>query len=153
MNEFPRTIVGGVSVSRMVIGTNWFLGFSHQSRAKDQFIRDLQTRERLTEILCTFLECGVDLAMFPPNQFMVNAVRDAEQKSGRKMSARSPRPSISSPAGLPDAEPEAVFDVVKEMGATFCLPHQCVTDALIDKRAGKIRDIDVYTRHDRASAG
>jgi hypothetical protein len=32
------------------------------------------------------------------------------------------------------------------MGATFCMPHQCVTDALMDKRAGIIRDLDRYTR-------
>ncbi|MEI6168112.1 MAG: hypothetical protein WCS52_13065 [bacterium] len=25
MNTFPRTTVGGVSLSRMIIGTNWFL--------------------------------------------------------------------------------------------------------------------------------
>ena len=26
MQEFPRTTVGGVSLSRMLIGTNWLLG-------------------------------------------------------------------------------------------------------------------------------
>jgi len=40
MEKFPRTIVGGLSVSRLVIGTNWFLGFSHTSRAKDIFIQN-----------------------------------------------------------------------------------------------------------------
>ncbi|KKK56908.1 hypothetical protein LCGC14_3059800, partial [marine sediment metagenome] len=35
MNEFPRTQVEGVSLSRMIIGTNWFLGWSHTSAAKD----------------------------------------------------------------------------------------------------------------------
>jgi hypothetical protein len=38
--QFPRTSVGGVSMPRMVIGTNWLLGFSHTSAAKDKFIVD-----------------------------------------------------------------------------------------------------------------
>ncbi len=40
MNEFPRTKVGGVSLSRMIIGTNWFLGWSHTTAAKDQYIKE-----------------------------------------------------------------------------------------------------------------
>jgi len=32
---FPRTTVGGVSLPRMIIGTNWFLGWSHTTAAKD----------------------------------------------------------------------------------------------------------------------
>ena len=40
MDKFPRTIVGGVSLSRMIIGTNWFLGWSHTTAAKDAFIKE-----------------------------------------------------------------------------------------------------------------
>jgi len=39
MTEFPRTNVGGVSLPRMIIGSNWFLGYSHTSLAKDHFIK------------------------------------------------------------------------------------------------------------------
>ena len=35
MKEFPRTMVGGISLPRLLIGTNWFLGYSHTSLAKD----------------------------------------------------------------------------------------------------------------------
>ena len=38
MTKFPRTKIEDLSVPRMVIGTNWFLGFSHTSRAKDELI-------------------------------------------------------------------------------------------------------------------
>jgi hypothetical protein len=41
-NDFPRTMVGGVSLSRLIIGTNWFLGYSHTSLAKDNFIKSYQ---------------------------------------------------------------------------------------------------------------
>ncbi len=46
MAEFPRTMVGGVSLSRMIIGTNWFFGYSHTSLAKDKFITSYQTRQQ-----------------------------------------------------------------------------------------------------------
>ncbi len=31
MSTFPRTEVGGLSVSRMIVGTNWFLGYTHST--------------------------------------------------------------------------------------------------------------------------
>ena len=36
---FPRTTVEGVSLSRMIIGTNWMLGWSHTSPAADHQIK------------------------------------------------------------------------------------------------------------------
>jgi hypothetical protein len=42
MTEFPRTTVGGVSLPRLIAGTNWFLGYSHTSLAKDRFIKELR---------------------------------------------------------------------------------------------------------------
>ena len=66
MDDFVRTVVGGVSVSRMIIGTNWFLGYSHTSGAKDRFITGYQTRERIAGILEVFLQNGIDTIMgFP----------------------------------------------------------------------------------------
>jgi len=38
LNKFPRTTVGGVSLPCLLVGTNWFLGWSHTSLAKDIFI-------------------------------------------------------------------------------------------------------------------
>ena len=32
---FPRTEVAGISLSRMIIGTNWVLGWSHRSPAEN----------------------------------------------------------------------------------------------------------------------
>ncbi len=43
-------------------------------------------------------------------------------------------------------EPERVFARCKDQRATFCLPHQGITDALTDRRAKKIRDLDLYTK-------
>ena len=146
MSEFPRTTVGGVSLPRLIIGTNWFLGWSHTSRAKDDFIKSLQTRERITEVLTVFMERGVDAIMAPLSDHLERAIRDAEERTGWRM-IRILTPSFNVvPGGPADSEPEVMLDRTKALGATFCMPHQCVTDALIDRMHGEIRDIDRYTQ-------
>ena len=150
MNEFPRTIVGGVSLPRLIVGSNWFLGYSHTSLAKDKFIKDLQTRERIAKILSVFLDSGVDAVMAPPSPLLEEAILDAEDQTGRAM-IRILTPIFNiTPGGDPNNAPEAMFDACKQLNATFCMPHQCVTDALLDRRAGVIRDLDKYTTMIRA---
>jgi hypothetical protein len=145
MNKFPRTTVGGVSLPRMIIGTNWFLGYSHTSLAKDTFIKELQTRERIAEVLAVFLERGIDAVMTPPSQDMEDAIREAEDKAGQRV-IRILTPIFDPlPDGDPESRPEVMFDQAKALGATFCLPHQWVTDTLADRMHRVIRDIDTYT--------
>lgn len=146
MAEFPRTVVGGVSLPRLIIGSNWFKGYSHTSVPKDRFILAYQTRERLTDIFTTFMAAGVDAYMGgDPGPMVLDAIHDAEQRAGRKMILILTPSFNLLPGGDPQAEPEPVLDHYQEIGTTFCLPHQCVTDALLDKRAGVIRDLDRYT--------
>jgi hypothetical protein len=146
MSEFPRTLVGGVSLPRLLVGSNWFLGYSHTSLAKDRFIKDYQSRKRIAEILAVFLESGVDAIMAPPSRPLENAIRAAEERTGRRM-IRILTPQFNLlPGGPLKDSPEAAFDRCKGFGATFCLPHQCVTDALVDRMHNVIRDIDRYTR-------
>src|SRR5512134_78408 len=146
LNEFPRTTVGGVSLPRLLIGSNWFLGYSHATLAKDKFIKDFQTRERIAGVLKVFLEYGIDAVMGPLSQHLEDSICEAEQRSGQRL-IRIYTPAFdlsASPAAENSAE--AVFDQCAAFHATFCLPHQCVTDALVDRRAGVIRDLDRYTR-------
>ncbi|MBN2303482.1 MAG: hypothetical protein JXQ72_03330 [Anaerolineae bacterium] len=145
MIEFPRTTVGGVSLPRLIVGTNWFLGYSHSSLAKDKFIKEFQTRERIAAILTVFMERGVDAVMAPPSDLLEQAIQDVEDRTGRSM-IRILTPSFNvTPGGDPDQEPEVVFDRMKALNATFCLPHQCVTDALLDRMTGEIRHLNRYT--------
>jgi hypothetical protein len=147
MDEFPRTMVGGVSLPRLIIGSNWFKGYSHTSVPKDHFILEYQTRERLTDVFATFMANGVDAYMGgDPGPMVLAAIHDAEQRAGRKMILILTPSFNLLPGGDPATDPEPVLDHYRAIGATFCFPHQCVTDALIDKRAGVIRDLDRYTR-------
>lgn len=145
MNEFPRTMVGGVSLSRMIIGINWFLGWSHTSAAKDAFIKSYQTRQNIADILTVFFESGIDTVMGLPFPILCDAIDEAQDRTGRKaIKIWTPTFNIL-PGGLPEKEPEKVFDEMKEHGGTFCMPHQAMTDALLDRMHGVIRDIDRYT--------
>ncbi|MCU0519947.1 MAG: hypothetical protein MUF84_04560 [Anaerolineae bacterium] len=146
MTMFPRTMVGGVSLPRLLIGSNWFLGYSHTSSAKDKFIKAYQDRDGVAKILTTFLEYGVDAVMGPMSPKLEEAIQEAEQRSGKTMiRILTPHFNIM-PGGPAEMAPERVFDECKALNATFCMPHQAITDALVDRMTMKIRDIDVYTR-------
>jgi hypothetical protein len=146
MDGFPRTLVGGVSLPRLIVGSNWFLGYSHTSLAKDKFIKDFQSRQSIAAIFKVFLAAGIDAVMGPTHPLLEEAIRQAEDETGQAM-IRILTPIFNiAPGGPAEQEPEAMFDLCKQMGATFCMPHQCVTDALLDRRAGKIRDLDHYTQ-------
>lgn len=146
MNNFPRTIVGGVSMPRLIIGTNWFFGYSHQTVAKDKFIRTYQTRKNIADILEVFLNHGIDAMMFSPNENIYEAIHDAEDRTGKKMIlVMTPSFNIL-PGGNAESEPEKILDFCAKNGAAFCMPHMCVTDALVDKMHNVIRDFDKYSK-------
>ena len=61
-NLFPRTVVAGVSLSRMIIGTNWILGWSHRSPAADHQIKNrFPDGKAVFPMLQVFLEEGVHI--------------------------------------------------------------------------------------------
>jgi hypothetical protein len=92
-----------------------------------------------------FFERGVDTIMAPPSSLLHDAIQEAQDRTGREaISVITPHFNIL-PGGPEDMEPERVFDHCKALGATFCLPHQCITDALMDRMHNVIRDIDEYT--------
>ncbi len=145
LEQFPRTIVGGVSLPRLLIGTNWLLGWSHTSLAKDDFIKEYQTRERIVAMLHVFLEYGIDAVMGPLSSHLDNSIQEVEQQTGRQI-IRIYTPAFDINQDAPVSEgAEAAFDRCATLRATFCMPHQCVTDALVDRRAGIIRDLEQYT--------
>ena len=54
-------MVGGRSLSRLIAGSNWVLGYSHTTAAKDAFIKEHnRSRQRIADILEVFFRAGVD---------------------------------------------------------------------------------------------
>ena len=92
MNDlFPRTTVGGVSVPRMIVGTNWFLGATHRSAAKDKFIRSYQTSENIADILVASVERGIDAIYGWPTPTAAAGVREAQERTGFQCTPRGQR--------------------------------------------------------------
>lgn len=144
---FPRTTIGGVSVSRLIIGANWFKGFSHTSAAKDRMIRDFQNAKNIAQTISAFFSNGVDtLLIGSPDEQVINSIHEAQQKTGiQGVIIATPHFNIL-PGGDPNHDPEKVFDRCATFGATFCFPHQAVTDRLIDPLHHSIRQYDIYAQ-------
>ncbi len=131
MSEFPRTEIGGISVPRLVCGTNWMLGFSHQTKAKDLFIKDLfDIPAKMADVVEVFARAGCNALMSLPSEFVAEAIREVEQRVGVEMLW------LCTPGyvewGNPDSWKDSV-ELTKRLGAQFCFPHTTVTDPLLDK--------------------
>ena len=86
--QFPRTNVGGVELSRMIIGTNPLLGWSHISDSYNAAIKDhYNSPERFIPVLETYMKYGIDaiMAPFPICSDLHKAVKMTEDKLGRGM--------------------------------------------------------------------
>ena len=147
-NLFPRTTVAGVSLSRMIIGTNWILGWSHRSPAADQQIKNrFPGGNEVFPLLKTFLDEGVDTIMGPLQQerVMQEGVREAQERTGRKMVL------IDTPIINVDdnenarREARAIIRRSRECGAALCLLHHSSVEQLVNKNLHKIPRLDDYT--------
>jgi hypothetical protein len=145
---FPRTAVGGISVSRMIIGTNWFLGWSHTTAAKDKYITThIKDRKRIADIFEVFLRAGVDTMMGNISVApMHDAVREAEERTGRKCIIVSTPGFPVNPGVLTQGwnldDVARILDNEVKHGCSICMPHQSTTDCLVDRVTRKIRRMD-----------
>ena len=84
MSQFPQTQLDGISVSRLVAGSNWFLGFAHQTKASTNWIVENQHAKKIGKILEVFLKAGVNSAM-GTSEMLSEGVKIAQQRVGTKM--------------------------------------------------------------------
>ena len=144
--SFPRTQIENLSVPRMLIGTNWFTGYSHTSAAKDKFICKVQNRKNLADIIETFMRAGVDAiyGVGPGASPLNEAVADAEDRVGSKcIRIGTPHLDLSGTAEAHAAN-EKTFDDFAAIGCDVCLPHMCITDAMVDRKTESIPGMDEF---------
>ncbi len=122
MMSFPMTEIGGVAVSRMMIGTNWFIGCSHTSLAKDEWIKRYMTVERIVEVLEACTAEGLNCICSGPDEKIRAALLAHEEKTGRHIYW------FITPVGPSLSELLDNVEICAEWGAEFCLPHQSYTD-------------------------
>ena len=148
MDRFPRTTVGGVSVSRLIVGTNWFLGWSHCTKAKDNFIKEtFSDYRKIADILEVFFKAGVNTVMgLIQHDRLGNAIKEAEDRTGVQAIIVS-TPNFPTNASTPfegfDADVvESILDNEAERRSAFCFPHTSTTDLMVDGCTREIRKMD-----------
>jgi hypothetical protein len=151
MSGFPRTTVGGVSLPRMLIGTNWFLGFSHCTAAKDAYIQSVMDRRKTADVLEVFLKAGVDAVMgLIQRPVLHEAVQEVQDRTGKKMTVIStplvPVSKTTPAKGFDPGEVAKLLDEEVRLGATFCMPHQGTIDSLVDRCTREIRHMPALSK-------
>jgi len=146
--QFPRTEVAGLSLPRIIIGTNWLLGWSHKSVSLDNMITSrYDTAEKFLPMLEAYLEYGIDAIMGPLSNFPVitDALKIAEDKLGKKLIyVDTPIVNVDDDKTARE-EAAAVIKKSKDIGAEFCLIHHSSVEQLVNKNKGIIDRLDDYT--------
>ena len=146
---FPRTTVAGVSLSRMLIGTNWIFGWSHTGAAADSLIlKRNHSPEAVADLLEVFLRAGVDTLMGPLSKQPIGiaGIALAEERTGKKLIiVDTPILNMeNSTAGRHEAE--AKIAECKTNGATFCLLHHSSAEQLVNKNKGTMDRLPDYLK-------
>ncbi|MDR1440447.1 MAG: hypothetical protein LBJ10_10790 [Clostridiales bacterium] len=148
-NAFPRTDVAGVSLSRMIIGTNWLLGYSHTSPSADARIRQAYASPQdFFPMFEAFMQHGVDTIMGPIGAMplIIGAIEHAKQKLGRDIViVDTPVINVSDSAQA-RREAEATIQRGAAAGAKFSLLHHSSVEQLVNKNLGTIERLPDYTQ-------
>jgi len=146
---FQRTTVAGVSLPRLLIGTNWMFGWSHTGHAADMFIKEQHSKNDATlGVINAFLKYGIDAVMgpFSTHPDCADKVKYAEDKTGKKII------KIDTPVINVDdnesarKEANAVIKKSAELGSSFCLIHHSSCEQLINKNKRTMDRLSDYTK-------
>ena len=146
--EFPRTEVDGVSLPRMLAGTNWMLGYSHTGPAADAMIKSKHGDPRnVADVLDAYMEYGIDAIMgpaFEEGSALRQGMHLTEEKFGKKMiQIATPILNVDDTAAA-RREAESVIKRCAADGATFCLIHHSSAEQLVNKNRQTIERLPDY---------
>ncbi|MBM3497496.1 MAG: hypothetical protein FJX74_02390 [Armatimonadetes bacterium] len=124
MSELPQVRLGSLSVSRLVCGSNPFMGYSYRSPAHDQWQRRTFTPQRISEVLEKCLEVGVNTVAcnYDEGRTMAQALQVLERRCGIRMQW------IAYTHGGPTFQRESI-DMIADDGANACYIQGGVVDS------------------------
>lgn len=147
MTAFPSVTIEGVTIPRVICGTNALLGFSHVSAGRDAWIREHFTARRIAEVFAHCQELGVNATMGPLFPRLVEALDETTRLTGQPMIWVATTSMDRFPPGQQEAYDAArragrmeeamalnrasIAEQVaelKEAGASFCLVHGACAD-------------------------
>jgi hypothetical protein len=135
MDPLPLSKIGGLEISKIVCGTNPFFGFSHFTRARDMWLREYFTDERIKEVLSRGHELGINAVISGTMERLHSILRDLRDE-GRQIHW------ICTPGG------ETAEEVMKEVewcsshDVAICMPHQMYTDHNLLSRKDELLGYD-----------
>jgi hypothetical protein len=142
-------MVGGISLSRLIIGTNWILGWSHTGAAADATILDRnRDREVVAELLEVFLRHGVDTIMgiYDHQPVLLDAMKLAEDRTGRGL-IRIDTPVIDvDDNSTARKKAEALIVQSRRDGVSICFPHHSSAEQLVNKNTKTMDRLPDYLK-------
>ena len=148
MIKFPRTEVAGVSLPRMLIGTNWILGYSHTGAAADALIHERNdAAESVRDIVNAYLTYDIDamMGLYSNAPHVLDGIHMAEDMTGKKVTLiDTPIIDVHDSA---ESRKKAEAEIAKSAknGAKFCLIHHSSAEQLVRKVDHKIDRLSDYT--------
>jgi hypothetical protein len=145
---FPRTTVAGISLPRMLIGSNWIFGWSHTGHAADLFIKEYHsTVEATLSVLNAFLKYGIDawMAPFSSAPDCLDKIKRVQDKIGKKIIIiDTPIVNMDDSASA-RKEAMEIFKTSAGIGASFCLIHHASCEQLVNKNRKTLDRLPDYT--------
>lgn len=135
--KIPEVEISGVKISRLICGTNTFNGYSHFSKAKDEWLKRYFTIERIIEVLEKCQELGITSLLGPINEKTCQ-VQEELKKRGRK-----PMVWISTTLGWLEKEKlREETKIASEVGNKLHAIHCSFVDSHLVSSKNKIEDIE-----------
>lgn len=132
--SFPTTSIGGIEISRLIIGSNTFHGFSHFSSARDRWLRQHFTPERIYEVMHYCVGQGLNATIAMQRRDYMDIIEQIEKDTGVRVRY------IATPAGANLEELKRGIDEAADMGCEFCWPHTSWTDIRVLPSESRIVD-------------
>jgi hypothetical protein len=136
----------------MIVGTNWFLGYTHCTAGKSRsVVRMVTNTKAIADIIEVFLKAGVDTIMCPhTTTCMYDAIREAEQRVGKKMiiieTPSFPTDKRTPFDGFDIGACERILDEEVKKGVAISMPHTSTTDVMVDKCLREVRQMDTICK-------
>lgn len=146
-HTFPRTKIGELSVSRMIMGTNNIMGGSHRTRARDLHIKEINNNVKaVADIVETYLSYGVDtiVGLLVNNQFALEGIKLAEERTGTKVNRIELGCFSVDDDTKSRKEAKDFIDRCAKNDIDVLMPIHVMVEQLVDKGKRKIHRIEDY---------
>jgi len=125
---FPTFEVEGITVPKVLIGINPFLGYSHFSEARSSYFKRIFSDvTAISDIIVKATELDVTGIYTPADKKIAEALKEVEQRTGIRMIVVG-----TTYYTFDFGEIEKEIALLKDMGARICLLHGNAVDDLLN---------------------